>query len=65
MRPNPTPRIQCTRDGPYLVKGLRRLLGPGGAALPTEPVMARCRCGASKNKPFCDGSHFRVGFKAG
>lgn len=60
--PHPKPKVQCTQDGPYLVKGLTRLLGPGGAALPTEPVMALCRCGGSASKPFCDGTHQKNGF---
>jgi len=56
------PNIQCTQDGPYLVKGLARFLGPGGAALPAEAVMALCRCGGSDSKPFCDGTHQKNGF---
>jgi CDGSH-type Zn-finger protein len=54
--------IKPTQHGPLLVTNLARLTGTGGEALPTSPEMALCRCGASKNKPFCDGTHARIGF---
>lgn len=55
-----TPR----EDGPLVVKGLDSLTGPDGAALEVKPVVALCRCGHSKNKPYCDGSHKVVGFSS-
>ena len=52
---------QTSVDGPLYVKG-RLLIGlPGGAREP-ENRAALCRCGASKNKPFCDNSHLAAGF---
>jgi CDGSH-type Zn-finger protein len=54
--------IQIETDGPYLVTNLERLTDWLGEQLPTRPQMALCRCGASENKPFCDGSHAEVGF---
>ena len=52
-------------DGPLIVRGRFVVTGPDG-----EPVqagrrtVALCRCGKSANKPFCDGSHARTGFRA-
>jgi 3-phenylpropionate/trans-cinnamate dioxygenase ferredoxin subunit len=35
-----------------------------GNVYPTEKRMALCRCGASTEKPFCDGTHSKIGFQA-
>lgn len=54
--------IQATPDGPLYVRGLVQLRGAD--ATPVEDTrMALCRCGASGNKPFCDNSHRKVGFR--
>ncbi|WP_204112551.1 CDGSH iron-sulfur domain-containing protein [Shimia biformata] len=58
------PTIEERENGPLVVKGLTRLIGPDGTEYETKPVMALCRCGHSKNKPFCDGSHNDAGFKS-
>jgi CDGSH-type Zn-finger protein/truncated hemoglobin YjbI len=58
------PTIQIQTDGPYLVTNVQRLTDWLGEQLPTRPQMALCRCGASQNKPFCDGTHAEVGFSA-
>jgi len=53
-------------NGPYRVVGPITLLDPEGNPFPVEegrPV-ALCRCGHSESKPFCDGSHRRVGFES-
>jgi CDGSH-type Zn-finger protein len=75
--PKQTGRIQVTTNGPYMVSGniplykmiikcdgktntpLEWLLGE---KYKTQPNYALCRCGQSKNKPFCDGSHFKANF---
>lgn len=57
-----TPTVECKPNGPYLVRGLSDLRSSSGASLPTQPVVALCRCGGSANKPFCDGTHQRNGF---
>jgi CDGSH-type Zn-finger protein/uncharacterized Fe-S cluster protein YjdI len=56
--------IKPSLNGPLLVTNLERFIGLEGQPLHTSPEMALCRCGASKNKPFCDGSHARTGFSA-
>ena len=56
--------ITPTRDGPYAVKGnLEICSGTGRTVSRTQSAML-CRCGGSANKPFCDGTHVRVGFRA-
>jgi CDGSH-type Zn-finger protein len=55
------PSIRLMKDGPLSVAGSPELRSD---ARPLSPEhYALCRCGASKNKPFCDGSHYHVGFK--
>lgn len=55
--------IEPRPDGPYLVRNLKRLSNQKGA-LEARATMALCRCGESASKPFCDGSHTRIGFSA-
>lgn len=56
------PAISCGKNGPLVVKGLENLIGARGERLETKPAIGLCRCGASANKPFCDGSHKEIGF---
>jgi len=56
------PTIECKPNGPYLVRDLGRLANPRGEPIPCKPVMSLCRCGGSANKPFCDGTHQKIGF---
>ncbi len=56
--------IEATPDGPYVVKNPPPLKNSKGEAIPTKAVAALCRCGRSDNKPFCDGTHKKVGFSA-
>lgn len=57
------PLITVTKNGPYAITGYIELadqqLGDGCSA----QRYTLCRCGASKNKPFCDGSHWDIDFK--
>jgi len=55
--------IEVTADGPLLVKSAHQLDLADGTAKQRSGTTAYCRCGASARKPFCDGSHKRVGFK--
>jgi CDGSH-type Zn-finger protein len=56
--------IQSETDGPYLVTNAENVTDWLGCALPSTPQMALCRCGQSKLKPLCDGTHAEVGFRA-
>lgn len=56
------PKIEERENGPLVVRGVTRMVGPDGAEVAVKPVMALCRCGASKTKPFCDGAHKDIGF---
>lgn len=57
------PEIFVSEDGPLHVRGGVEFNDPTGARPPTTDHYTLCRCGASKNKPFCDGSHTDAGFK--
>ena len=58
------PTIKPTKDGPYLVTGCKRLENfADGKVFETKGTVALCRCGGSKTKPFCDGTHTTIGFK--
>ena len=56
--------IQCVENGPYMVKGPVVLKGEKGEPIMTMTVSSLCRCGGSKSKPFCDGTHSRIGFRS-
>jgi len=49
-------------DGPYIVRNLRKLTNSKGETLAVRPLVALCRCGGSNIKPYCDGTHSRIGF---
>jgi CDGSH-type Zn-finger protein len=56
-------RIVPTQDGGYMVSGGEfEIAWQSGTAVPVRSVVYLCRCGLSKNKPFCDDSHKRSGF---
>jgi 3-phenylpropionate/trans-cinnamate dioxygenase ferredoxin subunit len=56
--------IEIIKNGPYIVKGEVELKDADGKSYPVEKRMALCRCGASTEKPFCDGTHSKIGFQA-
>ena len=58
------PGIQAMTDGPYLVTGVGSLVDWLGQPVSVRPQLALCRCGGSKIKPLCDGSHAATGFTA-
>jgi len=55
--------IELTRDGPLVVKGVAELRNSRGEPIPAKDPIYLCRCGGSANKPFCDGTHKKIGFK--
>lgn len=59
-------KITCRPNGPYLVEGDIELIDAAGNPVDTSsrPRIALCRCGASVTKPFCDGTHSKIGFQA-
>ena len=56
--------VKRAPNGPLLVSGNLRIIGPNGRVAWTGKKAALCRCGQSKNKPFCDGAHTAAGFEA-
>ncbi len=58
-------RITVRPNGPYRVEGEVQLVDSEGKAfgLGERKAFSLCRCGHSKNKPFCDGSHSTAGFQ--
>ncbi len=60
--PENRPVIRPEKDGPLVVKGLPSFVNSRGEPIKTRPTLRLCRCGNSKNKPLCDGTHARVGW---
>jgi CDGSH-type Zn-finger protein len=58
----PAVTIVPTHNGPYEVKGEVTLETPEGTVIRQVSKAYLCRCGHSKAKPFCDGSHRRLGW---
>jgi CDGSH-type Zn-finger protein len=57
-----TPNIEPKPNGPFRVSNVSNLVNAKGEVLPTPPAYSLCRCGNSKTKPFCDGTHKTVPF---
>jgi len=57
-------RIRPLKNGPLEVSGLVDVVDRDGNPKPAgEDPIYLCRCGQSANKPFCDGTHKKVGFQ--
>lgn len=54
--------IKVRKNGSYRVTGGIRLVDHEGNLITEDENYALCRCGHSKKKPFCDGTHKQVGF---
>lgn len=68
MSENQLPSVTITvrPNGPLRVEGPIRLIDTDGKDidLTGKPAVSLCRCGASTKKPFCDGTHSKIGFQA-
>ena len=59
-------KITARPNGPLLVEGDVEIYDTAGNKIDTStrPRISLCRCGASSTKPFCDGTHSKIGFQA-
>jgi CDGSH-type Zn-finger protein len=58
-------KITPYRNGPYLIRGPFVMVDQDGNEIKVERrVVALCRCGRSQIRPFCDGTHKAIGFRA-
>lgn len=62
--PGPLNQVTLIPNGPLYLRGEIWILNPDGSLFMEDTRMALCRCGHSRNKPFCDNSHVRVNFDA-
>jgi uncharacterized Fe-S cluster protein YjdI len=56
-------KIQVMKDGPLVVQGSFRVIDGKGNQLSSMVMTSFCRCGATNNVPYCDGSHRKIDFK--
>jgi CDGSH-type Zn-finger protein len=58
--------IKANQNGPFIVRGPIHLTDADGNEydVSEKKSVALCRCGASVKKPFCDGTHSKIGFEA-
>lgn len=55
--------VEVMKNGPLLIYGNITIKDKEGNETKKNRVTALCRCGASSNKPYCDGTHVKIGFK--
>jgi CDGSH-type Zn-finger protein len=63
----PNVKIKASENGPYVVEidgGKFEIERGSNVEVIEKKTIALCRCGQSGNKPFCDGTHRKVGFNA-
>jgi len=61
---SPPRTVTIRRHGPYVVTGGVRVVLEDGTCLREAAQVALCRCGYSREKPFCDGSHVAMVWRA-
>jgi len=55
-------KLEVRENGPLLIYGTLKVIHKDGSQETKDKTTAFCRCGASQNKPYCDGSHVKNGF---
>jgi hypothetical protein len=55
--------VEVLENGPLLLNGNLKVKDKMGIETLKSQTTAFCRCGASQNKPYCDGSHLKVAFE--
>ncbi len=55
--------VEVVENGPLMVRGQLKIKMADGQQIERSQATAFCRCGASRNKPFCDGSHNKIDFE--
>jgi uncharacterized Fe-S cluster protein YjdI/CDGSH-type Zn-finger protein len=61
--PDDAVSLHMKRNGPLYIRGEVRVEREDGSVIVADQRLALCRCGATANAPFCDGSHTRVSFR--
>jgi uncharacterized Fe-S cluster protein YjdI len=59
-----TTTVEPRTNGPLFLRGDLKFINARGEVVREDTRVALCRCGQSSNKPFCDGTHRAVGFRA-
>lgn len=58
----PSAEIKILKNGPFIVKGSVKLTDFDGNEILIDKTTSLCRCGKTKNRPLCDGSHLQIDF---
>ena len=61
--PNNEITVKVIKSGPLMVEGKTKLKKANGDVIKESDKIFLCRCGASNNKPFCDGTHNKIDFE--
>jgi CDGSH-type Zn-finger protein len=64
MSENERVQIRLKENGSIRIKGTVDIVDADGAVIETKSDFSLCRCGESKEKPWCDGAHKSCGFQA-
>ena len=62
-QPQVPTEVEVRPNGPLFLRGAVRVVDAAGVLITEETRVALCRCGASRNRPFCDNTHREIGFR--